>query len=76
MAIEICRARRSKRAAKRVYDRLSSVYDLLEGRWENEARTAGLRRLHLMEGEDILEIGPGTGQALVSLYENCSIKSC
>jgi ubiquinone/menaquinone biosynthesis C-methylase UbiE len=65
--IEISRVRRSKKAAKRVYNRLSGVYDLLEGRWENEARAAGLQRLHFMEGEDVLEIGPGTGQALLAL---------
>jgi ubiquinone/menaquinone biosynthesis C-methylase UbiE len=49
------------------YNRISGVYDLLEGRYEKAAIEAGLRLLDVQPGERVLEIGFGPGHALVSL---------
>ena len=51
------------------YDRISSVYDLIADAGEHAARDKGLQLLHVQPGERILEIGYGTGQALVDLAE-------
>ena len=51
------------------YDRISRVYDLLADRSEQEAREAGLAALDVSAGEAVLEIGFGTGHALVALAE-------
>lgn len=49
------------------YDRISRVYDLLADHSEHEARVAGLEALGARPGEAVLEIGFGTGHALVDL---------
>jgi demethylmenaquinone methyltransferase/2-methoxy-6-polyprenyl-1,4-benzoquinol methylase len=49
------------------YDRLSRWYDLLAGSSERALRDLGLRALAIREGEYALEIGCGTGAALVEL---------
>lgn len=49
------------------YDRLSRRYDLLAGASEAAFRERALRALEVQPGEMILEIGSGTGQALVAL---------
>ncbi len=58
---------RSPEEARGAYDRMSRWYDLLAGGSEEEHIDAGLRRLNARAGERILEIGFGTGHALVSL---------
>jgi ubiquinone/menaquinone biosynthesis C-methylase UbiE len=63
----ISRVSRTKRQSKDSYNRISSWYDLLEGRWEEAAVDRGLCMLDLREGERVLEIGPGPGKALVAL---------
>jgi ubiquinone/menaquinone biosynthesis C-methylase UbiE len=49
------------------YDRLSRWYDLLAGSSERALRDLGLRELAIRHGERVLEIGAGTGAALVEL---------
>ena len=46
---------------------MSGVYDLLADASEHASREAGLERLAATEGEHILEVGFGTGSALVDL---------
>jgi len=54
-------------AARTFYDRISGVYDLIADSGERRAREFGLAQLAASSGEDILEIGFGTGHALVAL---------
>lgn len=54
-------------AARAFYDRISRVYDGLADADEHESRERGLELLAPTDGEHILEVGFGTGQALVSL---------
>ena len=49
------------------YDRLSRWYDLLAGSSERALRDLGLRELAVRGAERVLEIGAGTGAALVEL---------
>jgi demethylmenaquinone methyltransferase/2-methoxy-6-polyprenyl-1,4-benzoquinol methylase len=50
-----------------LYDRLSSVYDLLADSSEAACRAEGLALLHARAGERVLEVGFGTGHALAAL---------
>ena len=65
--VQVSRVTRSKEQAKASYDRLSTWYDVLAGRSERKHREAGLRKLDAREGETILEIGFGTGHAILAL---------
>ncbi len=60
---------RTKKEAKANYDRLSGWYDWLVGASEKKYRNLGLQALAAREGEQILEIGCGTGHAIVSLAQ-------
>jgi ubiquinone/menaquinone biosynthesis C-methylase UbiE len=51
------------------YDRISRIYDRLADHAESEARNVGLDLLAVRRGERVLEIGFGTGHALVRLAE-------
>lgn len=62
----ISRVTRSKHQAQTSYDRLSRWYDLIAAS-EKKYREIGLRALNAQPGERILEIGFGTGQAVVAL---------
>jgi demethylmenaquinone methyltransferase/2-methoxy-6-polyprenyl-1,4-benzoquinol methylase len=57
----------SRAETKALYDKISKVYDLLSEHTEGPVREAGLRMLAPQPGETILEIGFGTGHALVWL---------
>lgn len=65
--MQISRVKRPKSAAKRTYDRLSHVYDWLAGSSESQFMYEGLELLKIEKGDTILEIGCGTGKALLEL---------
>jgi ubiquinone/menaquinone biosynthesis C-methylase UbiE len=65
--MEISRVPRSKEAASSSYDRLSRWYDALAGGSEKRLTEIGLQKLKVKGGETVLEIGFGTGHALVAL---------
>ena len=58
---------RSKSQAQATYDSLSRWYDLLAGRSERRLIGAGLAKLAAGAGEKVLEIGFGTGRAVLAL---------
>jgi ubiquinone/menaquinone biosynthesis C-methylase UbiE len=58
---------RTKDEAKASYDRMSRFYDLLSGRSERKFIEVGLEKLDARRGDKVLEIGFGTGDALLSL---------
>jgi len=60
--------------AIKTYDRLSHVYDLLAGSSEMPFINLGLELLRVEPGESVLEIGCGTGKALVELCQQVTKK--
>jgi demethylmenaquinone methyltransferase/2-methoxy-6-polyprenyl-1,4-benzoquinol methylase len=63
----VSRVTRSKAEAKEGYNRLSRWYDLLAGSSERKWREMALRSLEVESGEKALEIGFGTGHAILAL---------
>jgi demethylmenaquinone methyltransferase/2-methoxy-6-polyprenyl-1,4-benzoquinol methylase len=55
---------RTKAEAKQVYDRLSKSYDYTLGLLGRKYSKMALKRLSIVEGETVLEIGFGTGHCL------------
>ncbi len=51
------------------YDRISKRYDSLAEAWERDSRRQGVEALAVAKGEEVLEIGYGTGHALVRFAE-------
>jgi demethylmenaquinone methyltransferase/2-methoxy-6-polyprenyl-1,4-benzoquinol methylase len=68
---DILRVTRSKEEARTSYDRLSRWYDLLTSSEKKITRT-GLQQLEPHPAERILEVGFGTGQALMDLGRTVS----
>ncbi len=66
---QISRVTRTKETAKSSYDRLSRWYDLLAGTSEWKFVRVGLDLLEPKKGERILEIGFGTGKAVLALAD-------
>ena len=66
-SIELAAARPEKLSS---YDKLSRWYDLLSGPFESRWRDLALRGLKLAAGERVLEIGCGTGSALIGLADS------
>jgi ubiquinone/menaquinone biosynthesis C-methylase UbiE len=60
---------RTRAQAKANYDRLSRFYDLLTGGFEQKVSRTALERLHITEGESVLEIGFGTGHGLKQMAQ-------
>jgi demethylmenaquinone methyltransferase/2-methoxy-6-polyprenyl-1,4-benzoquinol methylase len=63
----ISRVTRSKEQARRSYDALSGMYDRLSSRTERREMLTALNMLQLTAGERVLEIGFGTGEAILEI---------
>jgi ubiquinone/menaquinone biosynthesis C-methylase UbiE len=60
---------RSHRDARRTYDRLSLIFDVLEDPFERRTREAGLQLLRVQPGDRVLDVGAGTGHSLVAMAD-------
>jgi len=69
MPNRISRVTRSKESTRASYNRMSRFYDLLAGSSERKFVESGIEKLGIKEDEKVLEIGFGTGHALVSLAQ-------
>ena len=67
LEFKITRVARSRDEAKHFYDRISKYYDTLASSTEKTYILTGLDYLDVQPGEHVLEIGFGTGHALVEL---------
>ena len=61
---KISRVNRTKEQAKRTYDKISRIYDFIEGSFEKKFRNNALDKLDVKKGETVLEIGFGTGHSI------------
>ena len=67
--MEISRVTRTWKEAKAFYNQISRWYDLLAGTSEKKCRAVCIQKLHVQEGQQVLEIGFGTGSCLLNLAE-------
>jgi len=74
MQRETSRVTRPREAARRSYNRISRWYDMLSNRFEGQPRDMGLQQLAAREGETVLEIGFGTGRAVIALARAVGLK--
>jgi len=65
--MQVTRVSRAAEEATATYDRLSRYYDLLTAFGERGLMEAGLKALRIKRGEQVLEIGFGTGRGLLAL---------
>ncbi|MBU6996196.1 MAG: methyltransferase domain-containing protein [Theionarchaea archaeon] len=65
----IARVARSRKEARTTYDKMSRYYDFLAGSSELKYERIGLQNLNIQKGENVLEIGFGTGQCLPALAQ-------
>lgn len=59
----------SKKETRENYDKISKFYDYTEGIFEKKYIDMALRYLDIKQGETVLEIGFGTGNALIKTAE-------
>jgi len=64
--VQISRVTRSKEDAKSSYNRMSTWYDAVAGLGERKPRESGVQLLDARAGENILEIGFGTGHSILA----------
>ncbi|MBM3707654.1 MAG: methyltransferase domain-containing protein [Actinobacteria bacterium] len=60
---------RSKEEAKETYDKISKFYDYTEEIFEKKYINMAIRYLDIKKGDVVLEIGFGTGNALIKIAE-------
>src|SRR6187551_2099683 len=65
----ISRVPRTKAEAKSSYNQMSRWYDMISGSSEKKYRDLGLLKLKAASGEQILEIGYGTGHCILTLAQ-------
>ena len=70
---QISRVTRSKRQARSAYNKLSRWYDLLAGGFEGRPRKAATCLLSPDEGDQVLEVGLGTGNSLGILADRVGV---
>lgn len=58
---------------ERVYSNYAGVYDQIFGRIFHESRESAVRRLNVRQGEQILEVGVGTGLSLPLYPRHCKV---
>ena len=63
----VLRVLQTKEETKAFYDKIAKVYDALAEHSEAPVRTAGLEMLNMQAGQQVLEIGFGTGHSLIEL---------
>lgn len=66
---EISRVNRSREDARTSYNKMSKWYDTI-AKPEKKYIEIGLKNLAVKEGENVLEIGFGTGDALINLSQS------
>jgi demethylmenaquinone methyltransferase/2-methoxy-6-polyprenyl-1,4-benzoquinol methylase len=71
---KILRVTRTKEQAKKTYDKISIIYDIFEGSFEKKFRNKALEQLDIKIGENVLEIGFGTGHSIVKIAEKVGKK--
>jgi len=68
-AMEMSRVTRTRKEAKSFYNKISPWYTFLAGASERKCWEMCLQKLHIQEGEQVLEIGFGTGSCLLKIAE-------
>jgi ubiquinone/menaquinone biosynthesis C-methylase UbiE len=66
--------RRPRKDAKITYNRYSYLYDFIGGQFERKYTKTGLTMLTVQPGEKVLEVGFGTGHAIVTLAHSVGTK--
>lgn len=68
-AMEMNRVIRTRKETKTFYNKISPWYSFLAGASERKCWEVCLQKLHIQEGEQVLEIGFGTGDCLLKIAE-------
>jgi demethylmenaquinone methyltransferase/2-methoxy-6-polyprenyl-1,4-benzoquinol methylase len=74
--IDITSVKRTKAEARDFYNTISKYYDALASSSEKKYIDAGLDMLAVQKGERVLEIGFGTGHALVQIAQRTGKSGC
>jgi len=74
MENDVSRVKRSKERARDSYNRMARCYDIITSRSEREYRDIGLEKLGVKDGETVLEIGFGTGHAVLAMAQSVGEK--